>query len=142
MEGHNHVPRVDKAAFAKGLSAKNRADLNARPAWISETHFPFASRSVRIEEAQLHYVDEGTGPTLLFLHGSPMWSFMFRHSIGALRAEFQCIAVDMPGLGLSTAPVACGREFERNSTYYRSLCNTSTSGMSLSLRTRRRHHQL
>ena len=113
------MPSVDKAAFAKQLSAKNPYCLKARPAWISENHFPFVSRSVQIEDAQLHYVDEGTGPTLLFLHGSPMWSFMFRHTIGTLRAKFRCIAVDMPGLGLSTAPVACGREFERNSTYYR-----------------------
>jgi len=113
------VPSIDKAAFAKELNAKTLSGLRARPAWISEAQFPFASRYVRIEDAQLHYVDEGTGPTLLFLHGSPMWSFMFRHTIGALRTEFRCIAVDMPGLGLSTAPVACGREFERNSTYYR-----------------------
>ena len=110
---------VNKAAFAKELSAKNRSGLNARPAWVSETLFPFTSRFVRIEDAQLHYVDEGTGPTLLFLHGSPMWSFMFRHTIGALRAQFRCVAVDMPGLGLSMAPVACGSEFERNSSYYR-----------------------
>jgi haloalkane dehalogenase len=113
------VPTVDKAAFAKELSAKTLPGTYTRPVWISETLFPFGSRSVRIEDAQLHYVDEGTGPTLLFLHGSPMWSFMFRHAIGSLRTRFRCIAVDMPGLGLSTAPVACGREFERNATYYR-----------------------
>jgi haloalkane dehalogenase len=118
-EDQNQVPTVDKAAFAKELSAKTRSGIDARPAWVSESLFPFASRFVRIQDAQLHYVDEGAGPALLFLHGSPMWSFMFRYTIGALRARFRCIAVDMPGLGLSTAPVACGREFERNSTYYR-----------------------
>jgi hypothetical protein len=56
---------------------------------------------------------------LLFMHGSPIWSFIFRHTIGALRSQFRCIAVDMPGLGLFTALVACRREFECNSTYYR-----------------------
>lgn len=117
-EDHKHVPTVDKA-FVKELSAKTRSGNYARPAWISETLFPFPSRFVGIEDARLHYVDEGNGPTLLFLHGSPMWSFMFRHTIGALRARFRCVAVDMPGLGLSTAPVAFGREFERNSAYYR-----------------------
>src|SRR5215831_17580607 len=118
-EEQKQVPTVDKAAFAKEPSAKTRSGGYARPTWISRTLFPFASRFVQVEDAQLHYVDEGTGPTLLFLHGSPMWSFMFRHAIGALRAQFRCIAVDMPGLGLSTAPVAPGKEFERNSTYYR-----------------------
>ena len=117
-EDRKHVPTIDRA-FAQELSAKTRSGDHARPDWISETLFPFPSRFVGIEDARLHYVDEGNGPALLFLHGSPMWSFMFRHTIRALRARFRCIAVDMPGLGLSTAPVACGREFEHNSAYYR-----------------------
>src|SRR6516164_8581179 len=117
-EDQKQVPTVDKA-FAKEFSAKTQPGNYVRPAWISQTLFPFPSRFVGIEDARLHYVDEGNGPALLFLHGSPMWSFMFRHTIGALRDRFRCIAVDMPGLGLSTAPIACGREFERNSAYYR-----------------------
>src|SRR5579863_5716965 len=73
----------------------------ARPAWISDRLFPFRSRFIQLEDARLHYVDEGAGPTVLFLHGSPMWSFLFRHAIGALKKNFRCVAVDMPGLGLS-----------------------------------------
>lgn len=91
----------------------------ARPDWLPERVFPFASRYIKIDDARLHYVDEGSGPALLFLHGSPMWSFMYRHAISALRDRFRCVAVDMPGLGLSTAPVARGREFARNAEYYR-----------------------
>jgi haloalkane dehalogenase len=44
---------------------------------------------------------------------------MFRHAIKELRTRFRCVAVDMPGLGLSTAPAAHGKSFERNSHYYR-----------------------
>jgi haloalkane dehalogenase len=117
-EDQKQVPTIE-TAFAKELSAKIRSGNYARPAWISETLFPFPSRFVEIEDARLHYVDEGNGPTLLFLHGSPMWSFMFRHTVRVLRARFRCVAVDMPGLGLSTAPIACGKEFEHNSAYYR-----------------------
>jgi haloalkane dehalogenase len=69
----------------------------------------------------LHYADEGVGPTLLFLHGSPMWSFMFRDCIVALRERYRCVALDMPGLGLSTAPVAFGRQFARNADVYRAF---------------------
>jgi len=93
--------------------------LNPRPDWVSERLFPFTSRFVEIDDARLHYVDEGSGPALLFLHGSPMWSFTFRHDIGALRDRFRCVALDMPGLGLSTAPVVPGQSFARNSDYYR-----------------------
>lgn len=45
---------------------------------------------------------EGTGPTLLLLHGNPTWSFLFRDVIGALSADFRCVALDYPGFGLST----------------------------------------
>jgi haloalkane dehalogenase len=93
--------------------------VSSRPSWVSENLFPFSSRFAEIDGARLHYVDEGSGPPLLFLHGSPMWSFMFRHAIGDLRARFRCVAVDMPGLGLSTAPIVNGRSFERNANYYR-----------------------
>jgi pimeloyl-ACP methyl ester carboxylesterase len=51
----------------------------------------------------VHYVDEGSGPTLLFLHGNPTWSFVYRDVIRSLRDEFRCIAVDYPGFGLSSA---------------------------------------
>jgi haloalkane dehalogenase len=100
-------------------SATADVDVEARPSWIAETIFPFRSRFVSIGEAKLHYVDEGTGPTLLFLHGSPVWSFLFRHSIETLRSRFRCVAVDLPGLGLSTAPILKARAFESNARYYR-----------------------
>ncbi|MEV2220449.1 alpha/beta fold hydrolase [Nocardia vinacea] len=51
----------------------------------------------------VHYVDEGSGPILLMLHGNPTWSFVYRQVIGSLRDRFRCIALDYPGFGLSTA---------------------------------------
>lgn len=74
-----------------------------RPAWVDDTLFPFDSRYLDIAGHRVHYVDEGSGPTLLFLHGNPTWSFLYRDVIASLRDEFRCIAVDYPGFGLSTA---------------------------------------
>ncbi|TDO14081.1 haloalkane dehalogenase [Mycobacterium sp. BK086] len=74
-----------------------------RPAWVDGTLFPFESRFVEIDGHSVHYVDEGSGPVLLFLHGNPTWSFVYRGVIEALRDEFRCIAVDYPGFGLSAA---------------------------------------
>ena len=65
--------------------------------------FPFESRFVDIDGNSIHYVDEGSGPTLLFLHGNPTWSFDYSKVIESLRQEFRCIAVDYPGFGLSVA---------------------------------------
>ncbi|WP_368834432.1 alpha/beta fold hydrolase [Mycobacterium intracellulare] len=74
-----------------------------RPAWVDDELFPFESRFVDIDGHRVHYVDEGAGPTLLFLHGNPTWSFDYSKVIQSLRQEFRCIAVDYPGFGLSTA---------------------------------------
>ncbi|OAH10258.1 alpha/beta fold hydrolase [Streptomyces jeddahensis] len=74
-----------------------------RPAWVDDGLFPFESHFVAIEGHTIHYVDEGSGPTLLLLHGNPTWSFVYRDVIRALRDEFRCIALDYPGFGLSSA---------------------------------------
>lgn len=66
--------------------------------------YPFADRYMELVGARVHYVDEGEGPPLLFLHGNPTWSFLYRELIAGLRDRFRCIAPDYPGFGLSTAP--------------------------------------
>jgi haloalkane dehalogenase len=76
----------------------------ARPPWLSEQLCPFESRYAHVNGANLHYVDEGSGPTLLLLHGNPTWSFLYRELIKSLRDRCRCIAVDYPGFGLSRAP--------------------------------------
>lgn len=76
--------------------------VGERPTWVDDELFPFASRFVEIDGNVVHYVDEGTGPTLLMLHGNPVWSFVYREVIATLRGRFRCIALDFPGFGLST----------------------------------------
>lgn len=80
------------------------ADISksVRPAWVDDDLFPFESRFIDIDGHTVHYVDEGSGPTLLLLHGNPTWSFLWREVIRALCADFRCIALDYPGFGLST----------------------------------------
>jgi haloalkane dehalogenase len=77
-------------------------DLGTRPAWVDDKLFPFESRFVELDGSVVHYVDEGSGPILLMLHGNPVWSFVYRDVIVALRDRFRCIALDFPGFGLST----------------------------------------
>lgn len=70
---------------------------------LSQGTFPFTSRFIDVSGSRIHYVDEGTGPVFLMLHGNPTWSFLFRKLIVLLRDRFRCIAPDLPGFGLSTA---------------------------------------
>jgi haloalkane dehalogenase len=76
--------------------------VGKRPAWVDDELFPFESRFVELDGNVVHYVDEGSGPILLMLHGNPVWSFVYREVIVALRDRFRCIALDFPGFGLST----------------------------------------
>ena len=83
-------------------------DANGRPKWVSAALFPYESHFIDVEGCRVHYVDEGDGPVLLLLHGNPTWSFLYRHLIGGLRDRFRCIAVDLPGFGLSRAAPGYG----------------------------------
>lgn len=77
--------------------------ITERPTWVDDKLFPFESRFIDIDGHTVHYVDEGSGPTLLFLHGNPTWSFDYSRVIESLKQEFRCVAVDYPGFGLSVA---------------------------------------
>lgn len=77
--------------------------VGKRPAWVDDKLFPFESHFVELDGNVVHYVDEGSGPILLMLHGNPTWSFLWRDVIRALRDDFRCIALDYPGFGLSTS---------------------------------------
>lgn len=57
------------------------------------------------EGIRLAYVDAGSGPAVLLLHGEPTWSFLWRRVMPPLLAAgFRCIAPDLPGFGRSDKP--------------------------------------
>lgn len=70
--------------------------------------FPFESRWLRSSAGRVHFVDEGEGRPVLFLHGNPTWSFLYRRIIAGLRDRFRCVALDYPGFGLSDRPDGYG----------------------------------
>ena len=78
---------------------------DAVPAWVDRNAYPFEPRWLDVGEGRLHYVDEGAGPAILFVHGTPTWSFEYRHLIAGLKAKRRCVAVDHLGFGLSERPV-------------------------------------
>jgi haloalkane dehalogenase len=75
---------------------------------VDEALYPFAHHFASLPGgARVHYLDEGPAQareTIVFLHGNPTWSFLYRHIVGELRGEVRCIALDYPGFGLSEPP--------------------------------------
>lgn len=75
------------------------------PAWLDRSVYPFATRRVTLSSGeQVHCIDEGEGPAVLLVHGTPSWSFEWRHLIRALSRTHRCIAPDHLGFGLSDRP--------------------------------------
>ena len=68
--------------------------------------FPFQSAYRQFVGFRLAHLDVGEGPPVVFLHGEPTWSFLWRHVIPPVRdAGFRCIAPDLAGFGRSDKPI-------------------------------------
>jgi pimeloyl-ACP methyl ester carboxylesterase len=52
----------------------------------------------------MHYIDEGGGDPILFLHGNPMSSYLWRKIVPHLSGQGRCIAPDLIGMGQSDHP--------------------------------------
>ena len=68
--------------------------------------FPFAAHYTTFEDVRIARVDEGDGPPVVFVHGEPTWSYLWRKVLVPVRdAGFRAIAPDLPGFGRSDKPV-------------------------------------
>jgi haloalkane dehalogenase len=80
-------------ARAHGFDAEDDADAAER--WTRERRFqatPYGRTA---------YIDRGTGPTALFLHGFPLSGFQWRGAIDRLSKVRRCLAPDSMGLGFT-----------------------------------------
>ncbi|MFV1963025.1 MAG: haloalkane dehalogenase [Acidimicrobiia bacterium] len=66
--------------------------------------FPFESKYVDVHGSKMHYIDEGEGDPILFLHGNPTSSYLWRNIIPHLSGQARCVAVDLIGMGRSDHP--------------------------------------
>ena len=57
------------------------------------------------QSGQIHYAVAGRGPTILCLHQTPRSWDEFREVMEYLQDDFQIIAMDLPGMGASSAPL-------------------------------------
>jgi haloalkane dehalogenase len=71
--------------------------------------FPFEPAYREVAGLRLAHLDEGEGAPVLFFHGEPTWSFLWRKVIPPVRdAGFRCIAPDLVGFGRSDKPTDVG----------------------------------
>lgn len=69
--------------------------------FIGLPSFGFKPHYAEVRGTRVHYVDEGSGETVLLLHGEPTWGFMFRKVVHELRKHHRVVALDFVGFGRS-----------------------------------------
>ena len=95
------------SAFALALAATSPAEAQtARP--VAQQEFPvpagFSSAYQDVDGVRLHYVKGGRGPLVLLVHGFGQSWYEWHQLMPLLAADHTVVAVDLPGLGLSSAP--------------------------------------
>lgn len=64
----------------------------------------YPSNFVSIKGSKIHYIEDGSGDPVVFLHGMPTSSYLWRNIIPALSDKAHCIAPDLIGMGQSDKP--------------------------------------
>ncbi|MFT7036781.1 MAG: haloalkane dehalogenase [Parvicella sp.] len=59
--------------------------------------FPFELKYLEVKGSKIHYIEEGEGDPILFLHGNPMSNYLWRNIIPYLTGQGRCIAPDLIG---------------------------------------------
>lgn len=80
---------------------------HARPFSVSQDLYPFEDHWFEQNGVAMHYVDTGHGTPVVFFHGNPTWSFLYRDVIARL-PNVRALAADLPGFGMSQAPANYG----------------------------------
>lgn len=71
---------------------------------IISADFPFNSNYIQVHGSNMHYVDEGSGDPILFLHGNPSSSYLWRNIIPYVTDSGRAVAPDLIGMGKSDKP--------------------------------------
>jgi haloalkane dehalogenase len=102
-----------RAGIVSWQAIHRKMIMQAKP--IS-SEFPFGSKYIEVNGARMHYVEEGEGDPILFLHGNPTSCYLWRNVIPYLAPHGRCIAPDLIGMGKSDKPSIAYR-FSDHSRY-------------------------
>jgi haloalkane dehalogenase len=71
-----------------------------------------SSKTVAVNGLTFHYLEAGSGPPVLLLHGWPTSSFLWRNVIPGIAKTHRVVAPDLPGFGQSDKPLDVTYDFE------------------------------
>lgn len=79
--------------------------------------FPFELKRIPVHDSEIAYVDVGSGDPIVFLHGNPTSSYLWRNVIPHVRHLGRCLAPDLVGMGQSGRPAGCAYRFADHVRY-------------------------
>jgi len=91
-------------AAALAQTAPSASEDNTPYGMPISADFPFTKKSMPVRGSQISYVDEGAGQPVVFLHGNPTSSYLWRNIIPYLPEGYRAIAPDLIGMGDSGKP--------------------------------------
>ncbi|MBM4258037.1 MAG: haloalkane dehalogenase [Deltaproteobacteria bacterium] len=62
-------------------------------------HDPYTRRRVKVLDSEMVYIDVGVGDPVVFLHGNPTSSYLWRNVIPHVERSGRCLAPDLIGMG-------------------------------------------
>ncbi|MBA6154493.1 alpha/beta fold hydrolase [Gelidibacter maritimus] len=87
------------------LSVFSQTTSKPMKALLSE--YEFQTHTTTLDDLEISYIKEGDAPkTLLFVHGLSSNADAWSKNIAVLKADYTCIALDLPGYGKSSIPDA------------------------------------
>jgi haloalkane dehalogenase len=78
---------------------------------------PLPRRRVAVLDTEMSYVDTGQGDPIVFLHGNPTSSYVWRNIIPRLSKHARCLAPDLVGMGQSGKSPANAYRFVDHARY-------------------------
>jgi haloalkane dehalogenase len=91
----------------------------SRNEWPDPRTWPWSPQWVDTRDGRLHYVRTGHGPRVVFVHGTPTWSYEWRHALKALSSSHEVMALDHLGFGRSERPAEADYTPETHAARFR-----------------------
>ena len=76
----------------------------SRPAWATPANFAYGKKRLVVLGHEMAYVDAGEGDPVVFLHGNPTSSYLWRNILPSIEVTHRVIAPDLIGMGDSQKP--------------------------------------
>ncbi len=86
--------------------SKNKEHDETKDSSSISAEFPYKSKFIKVDNVKMHYIDEGNskGIPIVFIHGMPTNSYLWRNVIPHVMKSGRVIALDLAGFGRSETP--------------------------------------